>query len=255
MDACILKIKMASLKQKMPAIDIDRNKLLKWGSIWLGTKSSTTKTKKTNCFDKKQGMDFGKEVLDPTVAQSFAEMLGNIPVLNPISNKALLPPEPDCVELGDTRVIGGIRPQNFDLAYRPDGLRIAYDSKTLNDFDSVKKNWQNMINDLATEATTVHTRFPYAIVAFIVAIPKPALSTSQEFDIVRTLERLGARKNVLNQSHLAEAISLLIWDPTTGTIDTSVPSSSSHLRIEKFSEILYSIYLVRYKGLPPHDKS
>jgi len=246
---------MATLKQKMPAINIDHNKLSKWGSIWLGTKSSTVKSKQKNCFDKKQGMDFGKEVLDPAVAQSFAEMLGNIPVVTPASNKALLPPEPDCVELGDTRVIGGIRPQNFDIAYRPDGLRIAYDSKTLNDFDSVKKNWQNMINDLATEATTVHTRFPYAIVAFFVAIPKLALSTSQEFDIVRTLERLSTRKNVLNQNHLAEAISLLIWDPTTGTIDTSVPSSNSHLRIEKFSEILYPIYLERYKGLPPHDKS
>lgn len=246
---------MATLKQNMPSINIERNKLSKWGSIWLGTKSSTVKSKKTNCFDKKQGMDFGKEVLDPAVAQSFAEMLGNIPVLAPINNKSLLPPKPDCVEIGNTRVIGGIRPQNFDLAYRPDGLRIAYDSKTLNDFKSVKKNWQNMINDLATEATTVHTRFPYAIVAFFVAIPKPVLQRSQEFDIIRILERLGTRKNVLNQNHLAEAISLLIWDPSTGTIDNSIPSSNSNLRIEKFSEIIYPIYLERYKGLPPHDKS
>lgn len=29
-----------------------------------------------------------------------------------------------------------------------------------------------MINDLGTEATTVHTRFPYAIVAFLVVVPK-----------------------------------------------------------------------------------
>jgi len=112
-----------------------------------------------------------------------------------------------------------------------------------------------MINDLATEATTVHTRFPYAIVAFLVAIPKPALAKPQEFDVVRTLERLGIRKNVLNQNHLAEAISLIIWNPSTGLIDTSVPPQNSNLRIEKFSEILYPIYLERYKGLPPHDKS
>lgn len=225
---------MATLKQKMSPINIDRNKLTTWGSIWLGTKGSESKSKKTNCFDKKQGMDFSKEVLEPAVAKSLAEMLGNIQILPPTNNKSLLPPAPDCIEIGNTRVIGGIKPQNFDLAYRPDGLRIAYDSKTLNDFKSVKKNWQNMINDLATEATTVHTRFPYAIVAFLVAIPKPALHKSQEFDIVRTLERLGTRKNVLNQNHLAEAISLLIWDPSAGRIDTSIPPSYSNLRVEKF---------------------
>lgn len=246
---------MATLKQTMSPINIEQSKFKNWGSIWLGTKSSTNKAKRANCFDRKQGMDFGKEVLDPAVAKALAEMLGNIQILEPISSNSLLPPKPDCIEIGDTRVIGGIRPQNFDIAYRPDGLRIAYDSKTLNDFDSVKKNWQNMINDLATEATTVHTRFPYAIVAFFVAIPKPALGRSQEFDIARTLERLGKRENVLNQSHLAEVISLLIWDLSTGTIDTSLPPSDSNLRVEKFSEILYPIYLERYKGLPPHDKS
>lgn len=91
-------------------------------------------------------------------------------------------------------VTGGIRPQNFDAAYRPDGPRVVFDSRTLNDFESVGKNWQNMVNDLATEAATVHRRFPYAIVAFIIIIPKPALGEKQKADIVRTLERLGTRK-------------------------------------------------------------
>lgn len=246
---------MATLKQVMPPINIDSKKLSKYGVMWLGKKNSISKSKEANCFDKKQGMDFCKEVLDPAVAEALADMLGNIPILPPKSATSLLPPKPDCIEMGNTRVIGGIRPQNFDLAYRPDGLRIAFDSKSLNDFNSIKKNWQNMINDLATEATTVHTRFPYAIIAFFVAIPKPALQKSQEYDIVRTLERLGTRKDVLGQNHLAEAISLIIWDPYTGKVDGSVPQSDSNLRIEKFSEILYPLYLERYKGLPPHDKS
>jgi len=245
---------MATL-QVMPPIKIDPALLAKWGSIWVGTTGSSNRPKKENCFDKKQSMDFGKDVLDPAVAESLALMVGGLPIKSPNSSRSLLPPEPDCIEIGDTRVIGGIRPQNFDIAYRPDGLRIAYDSKTLNDFDSVKKNWQNMINDLATEATTVHTRFPYAIVAFLVAIPRPALDISQEYDIVRTLERLGTRKSVQNQNHLAEVISLLVWNPLSGTIDNTIPNASSHLRIDKFSELLYPIYLERYKGLPPHDKS
>jgi len=245
---------MATLKT-MPPLKIDRNALAQWGALWLGKTGSNGTSKKPNCFDKKQSMDFGKVVLDPAVANSFAAMVGGVPVRQPESSRSLLPPEADCIEIGDSRVIGGIRPQNFDVAYRPDGLRIAYDSKTLNDFDSVKKNWQNMINDLATEASTVHTRFPYALVAFLVSIPKPALDTSQEHDIVRTLERLGTRKSVQNQNHLAEVITLLVWDPATGKVDTNIPGPSSNLRMERFSEILYPIYVERYKGLPPHDKS
>jgi hypothetical protein len=202
---------MSSLKDAMPEIVIDTSLLKTWGATWLGSLNSSGTSKEPNRFDRKQSMDFGKTVLDPAVASSLSQMLGDIEILTPINSNSLLPPKDNCVEIGDTRVIGGIRPQNFDIAYRPDGLRIAYDSKTLNDFDSVKKNWQNMINDLATEASTVHTRFPYAIVAFLVAIPKPALDTSQEFDIIRTLERLGTRNKVLNQNHLAEVISLVIW--------------------------------------------
>lgn len=245
---------MATL-QPMPPVRISTTRLAQWGAIWLGTKGSGGASKRPKRFDKKQGMDFGKVVLDPAVADSLKVMLGNVPVVPPKNNRVLLPPSHDCVEIGDTRVIGGIRPQNFDLAYRPDGVRIAFDSKTLNDTKSVQKNWQNMINDLATEATTVHTRFPYGVVAFLVAIPKDALDISQEHDIIRTLERLARRSNVKNQDHLAECISLVIWSPQKGKIDKNVPSPNSILRIEKFSEILYPLYLERYKGLPPHDKS
>lgn len=250
---------MATLTN-MPQIVIDPTALAQWGGVWLGTTGSTTKagaatTKEANCFDRKQSMDFGKTVIDPPFAASLATMLGGIPVRVPVNSEALLPPISDCVEIGDTRIIGGVRPQNFDVAYRPDGVRLAYDSKTLNDKESVKKNWQNMINDLATEATTVHTRFPYALVCFVVVIPRPALMPSQEFDILRTLERLGARKNVLDQNHLAEAISLIIWDPATGTIDNTVPNTNSNLRLDKLSDTISDLYLQRYKGLPPHDKS
>jgi hypothetical protein len=245
---------MASLKP-MPPISFDTNGLKTWGTYWLGTIGSNDSIKSPNRFDKKQSMDFGKMVIDPAFAKGFAAMLGGIPIVEPLNNRSLLPPSPDCIEIGDTRVIGGVRPQNFDIAYRPDGLRIAYDSKTLNDFDSIKKNWQNMINDLATEATTVHTRFPYAIVCFVVVIPKPALDTSQEYDITRTLERLATRRGVQNQNHLAEAITFLLWDPATGMIDPSLPAAGSILRIERFPEFVYTSYVERYKGLPPHDKT
>ena len=162
--------------REMPPIDISQTVLAQWGKVWSGTdgsvqKNGTPKKKRPNRFDKKQGMDFGL-VFDDAFGSALAQMLGDIPIVRPNAN-ALIPAQPNCVEVGTTRVIGGIRPQNYDVAYRPDGPRIVFDSKTLNDESSIRKNWQNMINDLASEATTVHTRFPFCVVAFIVIRPHP----------------------------------------------------------------------------------
>ena len=117
------------------------------------------------------------------------------------------------MEVGPVRIIGGVRPQNFDVGYRPDGVRFAFDSKTLNDRSSIGKNWQNMINDIATEATTVHSRFPYAVVGFMVIYPKPAVTAAHLAATIGTLERLGGRTLVDEPEHRAEAMALVIWDP------------------------------------------
>lgn len=244
---------MVKLADCMPKIEIPHAQLKSWGEKWLAESNLETNNKKnTKCFDRQQSVNFAS-FIDEVVAKALATMLGGITVEIP-NHGSLLPPKPDCVELGPTRVVGGIRPQNFDAAYRPDGPRIVFDSKTLNDLKSVGKNWQNMVNDLATESSTVHTRFPYAIVAFMVIIPFPALGKKQAIDITRTLERLGSRQEVLDQTHLAEAIALVVWDPNTGKVDETIPDSSSILRLEKFSDILYPLYRNRYKGLPPHDE-
>jgi hypothetical protein len=181
-------------------------------------------------------------------------MLGNIPVVTPNGN-ALIPSQPNCVEVGPVRIIGGVRPQNFDVGYRPDGVRFAFDSKTLNDENSVGKNWQNMINDLATEATTVHSRFPHAIVAFMVVLPAPCVTTSRRAAINETLDRLSRRNEVNDPLYKAEVISLVFWNPQNGTIETTFPSPNSALRIEAFSSQVEAIYRSRYKGLPPHAEA
>ena len=237
--------KMASV-QPIPDICFDTEKLKQYGALW----------RVSECFNKKQGMDFGKEVIDPIIAQALASMLGDIPVKSPENSSVLLPPSgfPDCIEIGNTKVVGGVRPQNFDIVYRPDGIRIAYDSKTLNDENSIKKNWNNMINDLAAEATTVHTRFPYALVLFIIVIPKPALHLNQAVDIIRTLERMNLRLRVQDENHRAESIAMVVWDPDTGDVDNAMPPSESNLRIEKYAKRIEEIYLSRYKGLPPHER-
>ena len=178
-------------------------------------------------------------------------MLGGVDVEQPNSN-AILPEYDDCVEVGPVRIVGGVRPQNFDVGYRPDGVRFAFDSKTLNDTKSIGKNWQNMINDLATEATTVHSRYPYAVVGFMVIYPRPAVTNTQLAATIGTLERLGGRRLVDEAEHRAEAMSLVVWEPTSGTISASVPPKDSPVRIERFSEQVETTYVERYKGLPPH---
>ncbi len=271
----------------MPKIELDQATLKEWGEVWLGTVASEVKekpapkrqtkkvetpafvgdpakivpepvpkevqTKKPNSFDKKQAMDFGYQ-FDFAFGKSVATMLGGIEILT-VNSDNLLPPKPDCMEVGKTRIVGGIRPQNYDAAYRPDGPRIVYDSKTLNERKSIGKNWQNMINDLSTEATTVHTRFPMCIVAFIVVVPRPALDPAQERDLVRTLQRLGTRQIELDQAHLAEAIAFVVWNPANGSIDENVPPKESNLRLEKMHERINSAYLARYANLPPHQET
>jgi hypothetical protein len=228
----------------MPLIAIDQADLLRFGNTWISNGERLSRT------PPQSSGELGR-LFDIAVGKALASMLGGIPIVSPNSN-SLTPPQSDCVEVGPVRVIGGVRPQNFDVGYRPDGVRFAFDSKTLNDRESIGKNWQDMINDLATEATTVHSRFPHAVVAFMVICPAPCVSFAHQKAIVETLERLALRSTVDGPFYMAEAISLVLWHPSSGTIDTDIPASSSPLRIEKFSEQVEAAYVSRYKGLPPH---
>ncbi len=229
----------------MPPIVIDTSVLVEFGKVWYSNGQSLSRTPPYSSGD------LGK-LFDNAVGQTLAVMLGDIPVNRITDYNTLIPSQPNCVEVGPVRVIGGVRPQNFDVGYRPDGIRIAFDSKTLNDAKSVGKNWQNMVNDLATEATTVHSRFPHAVVAFMVVIPEPCASGPVRKAIIETLERLARRNNVEDATYMAEAISLVFWNPDDGTIDTSLPNPMSPIRIEKFSTQIEYTYVSRYKGLPPH---
>jgi hypothetical protein len=254
---------MAALAAAMPPLNLSAARLRVWGRWWLATSYGAPKppargqpkvfvntAKAANAFDKYLGMRFGRQ-FDLAFGKSLAAFLGNIPVIRRDSD-SLLPPSADCVEVGKGRVVGGIRPQNYDAVYRPDGPRVVYDSKTLNDRASVRKNWQNMINDLATEAATIHTRFPYCVVAFTVVIPRQALDPQQAADITRTLERMGTRDKVLGENHLAESIALVVWDASTGQVDANTPAPGSNIRIETFPDRIVQNYVWRYKGLEPH---
>lgn len=234
---------MAPLRQ-MPPIALDSTKLKRFGERWNANEGRLKRSRPESSLEL-------SNLFAKAVAEPLAVMLGGVPIVAPNRN-LLMPPQADCVELGDVRIVGGVRPQNFDVGYRPDGIRFALDSKTLNDRESVAKNYQNMINDLATEATTVHSRFPYALVGFIVGIPSPCLVEPQSGSLVGTLERLARRTLVDEPAHMAEAIALVIWDPDTGEVLGDLPNGDSPLRIERFSARIEQLYLERYKGLPPH---
>jgi hypothetical protein len=230
--------------QTMPPITIEQTELARFGQTWRNNGGRLSRT------PPQSSSQLGN-LFDAAVGMSLAMMLGGIPIVRPTST-ALTASVADCVEVGPVRIIGGVRPQNFDVGYRPDGVRFAFDSKTLNDTDSLRKNWQNMINDLATEATTVHSRFPHAVVGFMVIIPTPCLIEPQRAAIVETLERLARRTSVEQPVYMAEAISLVLWNPDNGSIDADVPSPTSSLRLERFSTFVENAYVSRYKGLPPH---
>lgn len=230
--------------QTMPPLVISRSELAKFGVVWTANGGSLSRT------PPQSSGELGK-LFDTAVGGALAVMLGGVSIEVPVST-ALTPPKADCVEVGPVRIVGGVRPQNFDVGYRPDGVRFAYDSKTLNDAKSVGKNWQNMINDLATEATTVHSRFPHAVVAFMVIVPKPCLGEPQRSALIETLERLARRQKVEDSDYMAEVISLVVWDPANGSISDTVPAQESPLRIEKFPLQVETAYVSRYKGLPPH---
>lgn len=225
----------------MPPVSLPAAEMLRLGRRWLGGSS----------FDKKTGMEFGA-VIDEAVGVALAAMLGGVQIVKPAKHE-LQPAHADCVEVGPVRIVGGVRPQDFDAGYRPDGARIAFDSKTLNDQSSVGKNWRNMINDLATEATTVHVRFPSAVLAFIVAIPVQCLSPGPQTNaIIGTLTRLGGRRLIDEPAHRAEAMALVGWNPETGEVDPRLPAADSPLRLETFSAHVQRAYWDRFQGLPPH---
>lgn len=228
----------------MPPIVIPPDVLAAFGQTWQANGQALSRTPPNSSGQLGQ-------MFNQAVGDSLAAMLGGIQIVTP-SSTHLMPAIRDCVEVGEVRIVGGIRPQNFDVGYRPDGVRFACDSKTLNDTKSVGKNWQNMVNDLATEAATVHSRFPLAIVAFIVAIPAPCLPGARRLQIEGRLGGLARCVYANDPDYLAEAFAFVVWNPFTGEIDPDFPGVDTRLRLERFHERVEQIYVERYGGLPPH---
>ncbi len=234
---------MAVLRS-MPPVAIPVADLLPFGKRWTVRGGSLSRSRPESSGE------LGR-VFDRALGSALAEMLGGIPVVTARQN-GLVPPGPDCVEVGPVTIVGAVRVQSYDVGYRPDGVRFVADSKTLNDAKSVTKNSLNMINDIATEATTVHARFPSAVVAFIIAFPEPAIGLGRQTVMIETLERMTGRMGVEEPAHHAEAVAFVLWDPATGEINPTQPDPDSPLRLERLSAQIERAYVSTFKGDPPH---
>lgn len=249
----IFHIKLSKMPRlrTMPPIVFPQDELAEFGQMWTTLGGRLNKTRPYS------SIQLGS-FIDATVGHALAEMLGGIPVVKPIRN-SLVPPMDNCVEVGPVLIEGGVRPQNFDCAYRPtgvatEGVRFAFDSKTLNLADSIGKNWYNMVNDIVTESATVHSVYPNALSAFIIVLPMPALREPRRSQMIRIFERIAQRNNPADQHYLIEVVSFVLWNPSDGSIDQHHPPPDSRLRIEKFSTLVERFYRTRFEDLPPHDR-
>src|SRR6266567_6938681 len=95
----------------MPPITIDQADLIRFGNTWTSKGGRLSRTPP-------QSSDELGNLFNTAVGSALATMLGGIPIIRPGRN-ALIPPQADCVEVGPVRIIGGVRPQNFDVGYRP----------------------------------------------------------------------------------------------------------------------------------------
>ena len=79
----------------------------------------------------------------------------------------------------------------------------------------------------------------------------PAVHDRQLRAIASTLERLGSRKDELDQHHLAEAIALVLWEPDDGAV-ADLPARESPIHLCNLHRRVQSAYTDRYRHLPPH---
>jgi hypothetical protein len=114
----------------MPPITISAAELKRFGDQW-NIKKSLSRT--PPCSSSQLG-----NLFDAAVGKSLSTMLGGIDIVAP-AQFAIRPSADDVVEVGPVRIVGGIRPQNFDVGYRPDGVRFAFDSKNFKRYEERQK--------------------------------------------------------------------------------------------------------------------
>ncbi|MBI4216247.1 MAG: hypothetical protein HY687_02470 [Chloroflexi bacterium] len=110
--------------------------------------------------------------------------------------------------------LGAVRVQEVDvwLTNPEAGLVLAVDPKHFQSSDSLKKNWQNGLNDLIAFATNIHERFPLCAVGGIISFPEWATSPQSLKQMHSICARAIPRTRALNAYGKFEGFALAIYD-------------------------------------------
>jgi len=159
------------------------------------------------------------------------------------------------VHVGEKTVAGGLRPMQADVSelHPLDGLRLAVELKPV--MLAVGRAIWNRFGDLRMFAVNLHLKFPFAVVGGVLAIPtyevhevtgtKKSTVNLIERAIAR-LARAGGRVTEGDAAHLLEGVGVVVYDPDTGMLDSTLPPAGSGLRWEEFVESMATAYAARF---------
>jgi hypothetical protein len=186
---------------------------------------------------------------------------------------------------GELNVAGALRTTRADVSesHPLDGLRLAVEIKPIN--LAVGRAIWNRFGDIRAFAVNIHLKFPFAVVGGILALPtwewrgsaRSPLEVQQEpgeadagdreegepeeapdemgrvhtgpvIDrLVRRLARTPLRRSEADAPHLLEGVAVVVYDPSTATLDPGLPLPGSGLRWDEFVATLAETYDLRFE--------
>lgn len=157
--------------------------------------------------------------------------------------------------VGERTVAGGLRSMQADVSelHHLDGLRLAVELKPV--MLAVGRAIWNRFGDLRMFAVNLHLKFPFAVVGGVLAIPtyevheQTGVKRSTVNLIERAIARLaraGGRVTEGDAAHLLEGVGVVVYDPDTGLVDSSLPPPGSGLRWDEFVNGLATAYAARF---------
>lgn len=154
---------------------------------------------------------------------------------------------------GEHIVSGALRAAKADVSemHPLDGLRLAVELKPVN--LAVGRAIWNRFGDIRTFAVNLHLKFPFAVIGGVLVVPTVEETSSGQKStrhlIARAVNRLvraGGRRTEGDAPHLLEAIAVVAYAPSSGTLDPTLPAPGTGLRWSEFVETLATSYDTRF---------
>jgi hypothetical protein len=143
---------------------------------------------------------------------------------------------------------------NADVSetHRLDGLRLAVEIKPVN--LAVGRAIWNRFGDVRTFAVNLHLKFPFCVIGGVLVVPVFEVTDGGRRDTrglidraVQRFIRAGGRRTEGDAAHLLEGISVVVYDPDTGSLVADSPPVGSGLRWDEFVNMLSAAYEARFE--------